>query len=373
MSLRFGVLADDNIIRYIQYNNADEGYPVGGMSEFCRREITASKSNGAKFFWNQPVTKISHSTGTGYNYVVQTGKRTFLANDLILNIGPFDLANIGGDIPPAILAQPQATTPKSIQTYTVSIQWDPTAPRWWDYILKRYWGSYRRIESASCANRLEIQKTPYHMAHHAIRGVYSDSLCLPMWQNLHNLGQSFVRTEAMRLLHEIFDPVLQQLNLTIPEPVLVIGHPENDAWWYMKPFSNISWPALSQWANAPLGNSERICFAHSSHQIYYSGWSASAINRSDECLKRLYPSHFPQSLIDTWKTCGHFIDDNTVGPFYSTPGLSTQTDYTNRLSNEFVPPYLVGELPVYSVNGGPTVQSLGVHSASAVDSRINRH
>jgi len=337
--------------QYIQYNNLDEGYPVGGMTEFCRREMANATGNGVTYYYNEPVLSIDHATGKGYRYIVQTSRRAILANDIILNLGPDNIAKLKGDVAEKIQSHAQSQQPKSIETVTVTMQFNITTARWWDYVLTNIWGSYRRMAPGSCTNRLEMLKTPYHMYHHGIRAAYTDATCMDMWKTTMARGDSYVKAEIMRQLHEIFDQDLAAHNLSsIPDPVLVQAHYEDTAWWYMKPGTPYTWQQLTQWANTPAGNSERVCLAHSAWQIYYSGWSVSAINRTDECLHQLYPTHFQQSEIDTWKTCGHFIDDNTVGPLYSTPGLNTQYNYYNGLSNEFFPPYTMDQAVNWTVS-----------------------
>ena len=70
----------------------------------------------------------------------------------------------------------------------------------------------------------------------------------------------------------------------------------------MTPGTPYTWQQLSAWANAPLGSNSRVCINHGSTQIYYSGWAISAINRTDECLLRLFPNTFTPTMAEAWRT-----------------------------------------------------------------------
>ena len=350
--------------QYIQYNQADEGYPVGGMTELCRRMKAQSTAAGASFYYNQPVTSIA-KTPNGRQFVVETPDYVFTATDLLLDVPPQAIAAMTGAVATGIASQPLAQSVQPMETVTITVQFDPATPRWWDFLLERIWGSYRRLSPSSCSNRIEIYKTPYAMYDHVMRAAYTDANCVPMWKNLIARGEAAVKAEVMRELHGIFDEELAARGLTLPEPILIAAHHEDTAWWYMTPSSTApTWQALSQWANAPLGERSRVCINHGSTQIYYSGWAISAINRTDECLHRLYPRTFTADVIDGWRTAnGRFVDDNSVLPGYSTPGLSTQYDYTNGLPNEIYPPYALDQPPQWEVPADAAAASAAVAPA----------
>ena len=70
-------------------------------------------------------------------------------------------------------------------------------------------------------------------------------------------------------------------------------------------------------------------------------------------------------MLVTRALTGKFIDDNTVGLGYDTPGLNTQFDYSNGLPNEIFPPYSIDQQPQWAVGNGPTVEGAGVKPAAA--------
>lgn len=330
-------------INYAAYNQLDEGYPVGGMSEFCRREKKLATAKGVQFFYNEKVKSIHHHADKKHpnlpKYSVHTSKGQYTADYLILNVPPQAIASMSGSVVEALVDKPQILQPKNITALTISVEFDPSVPAFWAPIIQGLWASYRRISPSSCLNRIEILKTPYHKLIHGFRAVYTDYTCIPTWRHIISLGQTALKEEVIRQLQEEFSDVLPT-GFQIPQPVLVSFAMTDTAWWYLQPGTPYTWQDIAKWAVTPLGSKENVCFAHSAYQIYYSGWSISAINASDACLLRLFPDHVKQSTVENWKSCGgRFIDDNTVLPGYVTPGINTQTNYSNGLPTEHFPPY----------------------------------
>lgn len=334
-------------LNYAAYNQLDEGYPVGGMSEFCRREKSLAKASGVKFYYNEKVTKIHHLADKKHSnlpkYSIYTTKGKYTADNLILNVPPQAIASMSGSVIDSLLHHPEIEQSKNITALTLSLEFDSSVPAFWAPIIADLWASYRRISPSSCLNRIEILKTPYHKLLHGFRVAYTDFTCIPTWRHLIGLGQTALKDEILRQLQEEFYDVLP-LGFQIPQPITVTFAITDTAWWYLQPGTPYTWQQIAKWATTPIGSHEKVCLAHSAYQIYYSGWAMSAINASDACLLRLFPDHVKQATVDNWKSCGgRFIDDNSVLPGYITPGINTQTDYSNGLSTEHFPPYYPNE------------------------------
>ncbi len=122
-------------------------------------------------------------------------------------------------------------------------------------------------------------------------------------------------------------------------------HFNPESWWFLRPGSPYSIAEIRDWAARPLGASEKVAMAHGAYNLIYSGWGYSAVNQTRVSLLKLIGApHFTQAQYDDERSChGRFVDDWTVEPGYSTPGLNTQYDYTNGMENEFFPPYFPGD------------------------------
>lgn len=300
-----------------EWNTAENGYPVGGVSELCRRMRANGTANGAKFFYSERVLKVDKS---GSKFVIVTSKRVVSAEEVVFNLSPEELKKIGGSIPESILLKPQSKAPKAVESLTIAATF-PNA--WWETAELTTpdsdTRSYRLLQAGGgCFNRLEIHNHPYNFLHNTIRVVYTDYACKENWRSIIALGDAEVKKEIMRGLKNAYP------SLTIPQPTAVYSKTEGQAWFYHAPGTDYTVQEISDWAKMPLGQSSRVCLAHQAYRTVDSGWAVSSVRLSAQCLNRFYPQQFSESTLEAWETAYGRIE----------PGWTGEIETPSPLGNE---------------------------------------
>jgi hypothetical protein len=307
---------------YREYNTLDEGYPVGGFSEYCIRQRWRVEKNffgkgvSAEYASNEEALSVSRTTGADASkgkYVTITSKnRKIFSDEVLIGIGSKDMKEMTGDIIAALLADPHVQYPKPTKAMTVTVKWDDGKPGadWFNFLSDDLWGSFRRIVADSLLNRVELKNTPQFRNGklHAFRVGYNDFNQLNNWEQLlafdyPGANAEFCNIDAgcpkyghiynqtMKLVRDLFRAE-QNAHLTVdPESIPDADHVyldvEDESWWYSTPGQKYTWDQVWKWAAKPLPN-ERVGLIHSSYMYIFSGWSASAINMTRSALVALY-------------------------------------------------------------------------------------
>lgn len=187
-------------------------YPAGGMSEYIKAMIQASKLSGVRLF-NQKVLRISTKkfNEEDFPYVITTKSNEFVIDKLMIAVPPQQLKDIGGNIIENIINKEEFKLIVPIPVATVAA-WFPN--RWWENLL---WNFTRVISRQICFNVMEIIPTPYIQKMNVIRVVYDEWNCLSSWKSLINGPTELLELEVMRGLKAMFPDV------TIPKPTKVEG------------------------------------------------------------------------------------------------------------------------------------------------------
>jgi hypothetical protein len=166
------------------YLQADEGYPVGSMTEICSRQLELAKLNkqGVKVDNVNGEAILSIDVKANGVYVSTTSKgRVIESDEIILGAPPSAISAMTGSVIDSLKTQEEFESPNAIGVVTFVMRWKSTTvnAKWAAKIKKNMWASYRVINRGSCTNRIELQNTPYHSGDMiAVRVTYTDDFCI---------------------------------------------------------------------------------------------------------------------------------------------------------------------------------------------------
>jgi hypothetical protein len=278
-----------------EWNTASHScYPKGGMTSLTDAMRTRAEDNGVQFYANEPVQCIRRSKSSASKYEVRTATKTFRVGKFLGMAMPSpsleNPAVIGGDVLDDLRKQREFNRSKAARVASVVMQWPPGELAWWYLVpglldaLSGNW-SLRTYGDSACFSRIEIIDTPMHRCTNAIRAVYSDFRCQPLWTELIEgaAASNDWNKLAERVLVEIRDAFPTAV---VPPPVLTYGDLFDPAWYWSKPqYDDISNADHATWATKPLGLQEPLCLIGEAYHIYYQGWSEGALRSSRMCLE----------------------------------------------------------------------------------------
>jgi hypothetical protein len=368
-----------------EWQTADEGYPVGSMTEFCTRQkwLTQHNQNNIKTTYIEGEKVLSVSK-TGNKYSVKTPKRTVNADEVIFATQPEAISEMTGDIPARLMEAPQFKVPVPMETITIIFHWksESSGWNWMDAITDTVYSSYRMLNTGSCTNRIDIINDPYHNGGkmRSLRVTYSDNFCI---KNLLSIARitdpnldeyqgstpfpldTILVQEELREIRQLFTgegPYAFYDIPEIPDPDQVNFDYEPFAWYYTKPGNQYTAKELLDWAVHPLPN-ERITLTHQAWNSLYSGWAIGSANNTREAMLSLFGSPYftreeyderrlchdkkPTPWSDDWKAVYESPSDPSYQ--YSTPDLEPQLDYFNGMDNEYFPPYTKNQSIVWKL------------------------
>ena len=378
MSRTGGLTSNYNSTRFLRCDNVgfhddyDNGYGCDSYGNYQTREWgnTASHSlydngtmvelvdliqqelldRGVEIALNETATCVSYSKRQGVKFEVRTPKRIFLVKEwLYLNTPPYWLRNssvMTGPVIKDILSHREAWHPKIAKpVVTIVAQWEPGVPQWWWSSLFEYttgnW-STRYYGDSTYVSRFEAIDSPLHRCLNALRFAYiSSGNLFTEWQDyvqqlMQSGDQEPLKKRILRELRTMFPA--DAANIT--EPLLVAGYIAWSPWhWGDRQYDDLSNGAVSNWANAPLGEDVPLCVVAEAYHTYYSGWEEGAWRSSKGCLQRQNSTEL-QAIYDERDSFlpgdGSFASDFAYVPSAFAP---VDQDPTKMLANEIWPPH----------------------------------
>ncbi|XP_055354015.1 uncharacterized protein LOC129599731 [Paramacrobiotus metropolitanus] len=272
-------------------------YTVGGMATFVQRLMDAVRSTSARVFHNQTIVQMDADV----SFTLRSPTHTFLADEVIASIDPFNLKQVRGNVAAALVRSRefQSLLPHVVSTVTA---WWPA--RWWERVpingtagrLTRY------INHELCLNSMDIPVFPYGIAQNVSRVVYDDGQCLPLWrklitnrttpdaQDIHlhetrNMSDPLV-TAVMKYLRAAFPGV------KIPLPRKMLGMLRENAWHYQRagsPFNDLD---IRRWSRAPLPG-RKLALVGEAYNSRHAMWSEGALKTVMAVLAFQYGMSYP--------------------------------------------------------------------------------
>ncbi|KAL7518959.1 hypothetical protein ACHAWX_003758 [Stephanocyclus meneghinianus] len=379
---------------YREYNTLDELYPVGGMSEFCIRKEWRVKNNffknhvNAVYSRNERAVSIDYTTGGEVSlgkYKTTTNKNIIYSDELLIGIGIKDLKEIRGTAAAALLGKTgYVDNPKPVQALKVIAKWKRSKPGVQKLvdIVKDMWGSYRRIDADTQANRNEVWNIPINTNGEVFAMIvaYVNIEHEQNWQALETIdnpsGASIdpdvgypiggaIYNQTYALVRNLFRREAQAAveidPASVPAPDHVHYDIEDESWWYLTPGNKKKWFEIWKFGANPMGPTDKtVAFTHGSYQPIFSGWAWSAINMTQTALSTMYPTKLPLSrYVDTYDASGNLVGKGKNSACYDgiktdwndawnvrndwSSDLDTQYGYTNGLPNEHFTPYTLTE------------------------------
>jgi hypothetical protein len=263
-------------------------YPIGGMSEFVRRMEEKAVASGVRIFKSAPVFGISQA---GDRYRVLAGAQTVKASKLVINVSPYYLESIKGDVVTRLLAQPKFQDLVGVRVATIT-QWWPSD--WWSQIKNPGLTSDNQVWRAwttdHCLTFIEIPINPYAAAQKVTRSVYDDDInCVQFWEDLAKAGTPAVEAEIQRGLTRLFsnNGLTTPTTVTIPKPLKTHVQIWPDAWHWLRAGATSTNADIFEWAVEPLPG-EPISLVGEAYNPRRSGWSDAAYKSSINLLNKKY-------------------------------------------------------------------------------------
>ena len=267
-------------------NGGDEGYPIGGMSQFPKKMEAKARDFGVRIFSSENIVSVDKVNISSYELLSK--QRRIFADRVIFAVPTTELRLINGSIAESIVSQPQFKAIKSIQVMTVS-QWFKKP--WWKELKNNLTGKkiWRAWTTDNCIGHVEIPREDYLNQTNVIRTVYQDiPVCIEQYSSLIQTNQM---GKLKNLIHRGLKTLFQGNNITnnvhIPKAFKTVVKIWPGAWFFQRGGSPYTNDEIKAWAIDPI-NDTNVGLASDAYNIDRSTWSQGAILSANKLLREKY-------------------------------------------------------------------------------------
>lgn len=266
-------------------------YPVGGMSEFCRRMVDRMLGTGrARVFLSEPVVKADLDGEARYR-LVTASRRIVTSERLVLALPAVDYDSLSGGLIDDLRATSYFDAVLSDEVAIVGHTW---AKRWWDESRTGFCtGQAVTTSTLNLYSHIFTNFTAYEWPLMAARSVFCDGKTeVAYWKSAAALGIHQVEQEAIKGLQEVYPDVG-----TIPKPDQTLFKLHRAGWSWLKAGSyakGITAETCAKFAAEPSKVLRRrippctLALPTDSWGVRNSGWGAAGVGIAVDWLNQCF-------------------------------------------------------------------------------------